>query len=358
MTIRCEVLGRSFTYKGIRYEGAFELPLSDAVRFNGVPFLAVEGSMMAMVNNGDRDVVVYVGNRPIFWKVGEKRFIPEYFGRRLKKEVSFLKEVSFADTVIEIQEEWGLIRNGGLGDIIMLLPVFYALLKKNSKGKLFIDDEYEAIFKHDKRIISFREAEKIEKPKSMLNLSGYVEHEIEVRTWHRTDAFAYKVGIKLEEIDFGFDRIWEGKNSKKILFFPEARADNRLWKEEYWDELADRLIKRGYIVEGYGFINRNGSWWRGKLENSEAKEILSKARAVVCLDSGFMHLAGAMGVPCLAMFSSFPAKTRAKYYKSVFAVEKEVDCRCFDYVCRKNGRPCMEFSPEEVEKWLISYLLN
>ncbi len=62
-------------------------------------------------------------------------------------------------------------------------------------------------------------------------------------------------------------------------------------------------------------LSRRGLTWR------QSAATLLTCDVVLAPDSSMMHVAGALGVPCVALFGPFPWKLRTAYYKSVHALQ-------------------------------------
>jgi hypothetical protein len=82
-----------------------------------------------------------------------------------------------------------------------------------------------------------------------------------------------------------------------------------------------------------------------KLTIRQSAAVLATCDAFICPDSGLLHIAGALGIPTVALFGSFPAKARARYYPSVRALTGHAPCAPCNHHVRADrqwpaGQPC------------------
>lgn len=127
-----------------------------------------------------------------------------------------------------------------------------------------------------------------------------------------------------------------------------AYGPAKMWFAERFAAVADRLIERyGAEVLLFGSAGdlpqaervRNHARHplidlTGKTNLAEAVSMIAKCSLFISNDSGLMHVAGALGVPLVAVFGSTnPATTSPPGMKSVI-VRKPVDCSpCLKKVC-------------------------
>ncbi len=158
---------------------------------------------------------------------------------------------------------------------------------------------------------------------------------------------------------------WEGRNNF-IACSIGTKFEVNDWGIKNWQELLRQLSRK---YSGYGLVffgssdefsrseQLSKSWLGpslnlcGKLEPRVAAAVLKGARIFLGHDSGPMHLAAAVGIPCVAVFSArnkpgvwFPygASHRAIYHKQ----------KCFGCglaVCKKYNKKCINsITAEEV----------
>lgn len=130
------------------------------------------------------------------------------------------------------------------------------------------------------------------------------------------EALNYSI-INTEPLDYGVD--WHNFTSKQsikpYLFFLHGTTwEAKHWPEPYWQQLADLAMQGGYAVymtsatsEQKARVERLASRAVNitilpKLSITEALQYLKGAAGVVTVDTGFGHLASALGVPVVALY--------------------------------------------------------
>ncbi len=167
----------------------------------------------------------------------------------------------------------------------------------------------------------------------------------------------------------------ENVNEKIIAFCPGSQHFTKQYPAKYFVELGGRLSSEGYkvILLGGKSDKKICAEITSEIEGSEnrssdnnlfeiARE-MSKCKAVVCNDSGLMHLATAVGTPTLAIFGStvkefgfFPYKA-----KSVVVENRGLNCRPCSHIgkskCKEGHFKCMlELTPDLVYENLMNLL--
>lgn len=146
-------------------------------------------------------------------------------------------------------------------------------------------------------------------------------------------------------------------NGKKLLAVaPGSKWESKVWDEIYYFEVVNRLIQRErcYPIIFGGSEDRNkgerllkqwktGSNLAGLLNVRESAAMLMDCALYLGNDTGTMHLAGAVGTPCVAIFAAIDYRDRFMPFgvkNTVF--RKSVECEgcvtpdCFnDHKCLK-----------------------
>lgn len=78
--------------------------------------------------------------------------------------------------------------------------------------------------------------------------------------------------------------------------------------------------------------------------------IINAMDLIITVDSGAMHLAGALGVPIVGLFSTVPGWTRIKYYHRAIAIDSKYPCA----PCFRIGMECARSIPTPGTDWMPS----
>lgn len=86
----------------------------------------------------------------------------------------------------------------------------------------------------------------------------------------------------------------------------------------------------------------------GKTSLRQLAALLDLSDRVVCLDSGPMHIAAALGKPIVALFGPTDASRTGPYSSSARVLTHEITCRpCLKRVCRFGHQDCLRKLPAE-----------
>ena len=103
--------------------------------------------------------------------------------------------------------------------------------------------------------------------------------------------------------------------------------------------------EKGQVEEILGLMHTPALSLAGELNLRQLAGALGRAKALVCNDSAPMHIAAAMGTPCLAIFGPSKSVETAPYGPGHKVAKVEVPCRvaCDESVClRQPYHECME----------------
>lgn len=117
---------------------------------------------------------------------------------------------------------------------------------------------------------------------------------------------------------------WQGA----VGFAPEAGHPSRTWPVEYSRTLSEKLKGAPLVLLGTSpspplpcdFDSR------GQLGLEELLGLLSVLRLMICMDSGMLHLAAAVGVPTVCVFGGVTPEFRVHGEQRVLALQAELDC--------------------------------
>ncbi len=148
------------------------------------------------------------------------------------------------------------------------------------------------------------------------------------------------------------------QHPRLLLMAPGAAyGAAKRWDSKKFNEVAAAYIRSGGIVAVLGSpsernigdeviadLPANKAFnLAGETSFSDLYNLISHARACVANDSGIMHLAAAVGLPGVAVFG--PTDYRATgpvSDKWMLVFDKEPCAPCFERVCPKGNRKCME----------------
>ncbi len=160
----------------------------------------------------------------------------------------------------------------------------------------------------------------------------------------------FKPGSVHSEIDL---------DKKYIGFAPGSRHFTKMWPEKYFIDLGNYLLKSGYTTALFGGKDdmetcaRISSEIHGSVNLSNNDDIIStaanmeKCRALICNDSGMMHVGCALKVPVLAIFGSTVEEFGFVPYKnkSIVLGNDGLSCRPCTHIgretCPKKHFKCM-----------------
>lgn len=174
------------------------------------------------------------------------------------------------------------------------------------------------------------------------------------------------------------ERIWkenfgEFPTLKVVGLNIGASWETKRWCGEYYAELADRLIEKGYGIAYFGgpmdieIVNRAVSQmnhknskhlkiFTGKISLQELAGLLRKCALFVTNDSGPMHVAVALDVPLVTMFGASPVPGFYPYNNISTLIKTPVDCHpCGIHTCAHLN--CMKvITVDIVEKYVMEAL--
>jgi heptosyltransferase-1 len=153
------------------------------------------------------------------------------------------------------------------------------------------------------------------------------------------------------------------KRKPLIVINPVARWETKLWPEQNFAELADRLIaeKQATIIftgsrSDHATVSRilnmmkhHAENWAGETTLKELAALASLADLFVTTDTGPMHVAAAVNAKVMALFGPTAPWRTGPYGPSNIVVRAELECApCFKRRC-KDGIRCMgSISVDEV----------
>ena len=140
-----------------------------------------------------------------------------------------------------------------------------------------------------------------------------------------------------------------------IVINPMARWETKLWPEQRFAELADRLVAeksavvvftgsradRDVVSRIRGTMKQPALNWAGETTLKELAALASIADLFVTTDTGPMHVAAAAGAKVLALFGPTAPWRTGPYGPSHIVIRAGLECSpCFKRTCDDNSR-CM-----------------
>lgn len=279
------------------------------------------------------------------------------------------------------------IRMGGIGDVIMLSASIkkyrdthpgerIILMTHPMNFELFEYSDHidEVLSVYDIDMYSFDKVIDLRFAVEPFNICKGKASWYEYTTMDRSDLFDRIVGVKSDK-DFPFyvnpacvsmmKRRLQYKPTDTIIGInPCATSIVRSMPLEYVEPLIDELLTNHVSkVVLFGKSDEWGERLRGIHRNflinltgqttlREMIALISLMSVVIAPDTSTTHIAGALGIPCVALFGNIDPKTRVSYYPSVkpFYPVGELACiPCFDrpqdkaYICHDlKGGICMK----------------
>ena len=153
------------------------------------------------------------------------------------------------------------------------------------------------------------------------------------------------------------------KGRKVVVLNPVARWKTKLWQEEKFALLADRLVlERNAVVVFTGsptdrevtgrvraMMRQHANDWTGETTLKELAALATLADLFITTDTGPMHLAAAAGCRVVALFGPTAPWRTGPYGNDHVVVRTGIDCSpCFRRDCDIGVRCMQEISVDEV----------
>ena len=263
--------------------------------------------------------------------------------------------------------------HGGVGDILMMTPGIRALKKEGHDVSVAIDrhrtrnDTYFNLLKRNKDIsfiYDYRYFNKNKFDKVIDITSVAYPYEQAGAKIGRASIFAKAMGVSIEDETpiYSVEKIYKTENSIALHFF--ATEERRSWSIEKANLLIKWLLNNTNCT--IILLDKSKDLYReskriiycGNMSVEKASQYLAGSDYFIGVDSGFMHLAGALDVHGVALFGSTDPITRVKDYKFIKSIYTDSDCRgCFYKTCNLNYECMNSISIFEVTKEIKSYAL-
>jgi heptosyltransferase-2 len=178
-----------------------------------------------------------------------------------------------------------------------------------------------------------------------------------------------EVGQEVPIVDFPKSGASKNGNAGYVVLHPGAAFGSaKRWLPERFVELMKRFPNFHWRLVGNneerernakmaGEIGSSLEDWTGRLSLPQLAEMMADARAVVCNDSGPMHLAAAVGSRVIAIFGSTEPMHTGPLGPGHRVVQKLVECSpCYLRECPIDLRCMKGVTVDDVEKILKEVL--
>jgi len=253
-----------------------------------------------------------------------------------------------------------VVRPGGLGDLVMLTAVFRAMARVAPEAKLTV-----CTYPWNAPVLDglpyVHEVIDYPLPKhrwmdfdAVVGLDDLLERHAEPAKVHALDALLQAFpGLVVEDRrpDYCTDSVermraaesWPRPKTKPggLVIGLQLQASAKARTYPRCPELIKLLVNRGHGVRIFGEPGRkhvqhdfgprvhdlpSGEPCGRAPSFRESVAIAQDCDVLIAPDSSLVHIAGALGIPCVALYGSFEAHTRMAYYPSVHALQGRRPC--------------------------------
>jgi ADP-heptose:LPS heptosyltransferase len=271
-------------------------------------------------------------------------------------EVIYLRALRALDSR---QESIVVMRDVGLGDVLMLWPSVRGLKQKFPGLRITyaVDSRYVDLFRGwaEDYVEAVVPIVSLQGHFKAIDLRGYSERADDRKTEHRLDVFAkylqvhpladrsIRVRLQPPEIEQAETVLrtggWDGRQPLAMVAWRGSTWHRSLPPEILQQVLVALRDERFAVVvvdeEPQGMAVDGVMNLTGKTSVRQLAAILSHASVVVSPDTGVYHLAQAVGRPTVVIFSTVEPDKRVRYYERCEVIwHKEVPCApCWDTGC-------------------------
>ncbi len=279
---------------------------------------------------------------------------------------------------IERPMEQMIVRDAGIGDLLLLEPVLRELHKLGNRN-ISVLSRYPEVYENNPVISNLHKASdkssnaglKVIDFDDWQDLRSYSEMSPRRHREHRTDIYNLAFNLKIKDKE---PRLYFNKNETPLIVKRDGYrfigvsvdASHNFRKYPYEKELIDHILKvdkKNIVVllgsEANGeYKHRRVSDLRGKTTIRQMINCVRGLDYCIAVDSGVMHVALTLHIPTLCIFTIITADYRVRYYTGKYTVmTADLDCLgCGDwhmYKCKKIGTsdglaPCQQLNPKDI----------
>lgn len=264
-----------------------------------------------------------------------------------------------------------IVRVGGFGDLLLLRPSLAKLMDEGHEVGVSCFPQFRAALKGlNVSFITYPIPEDLNQGWTVINLENVIEHGEEARTVPMADLFAqrldvhpgsYAVTYPVSDAEREWARgLWKKRGAvKRIALQVLASAACRTWPAENMQEAVKLMLARNWQVLLMGAPKEfQIDWEHERLINvtadprvktfDQSAAVLTTCDGFLGPDSALTHLAGALGIPGIALYGPFPSALRVSHAKSIRAIDGAGPCApCFHHRRALNGdfpegKPCSQ----------------
>lgn len=267
--------------------------------------------------------------------------------------------------VWEKKERICIIRPGGLGDVLLCTPIIKALKETFDLPITFVTSPpFVSLLEGNEYLDSIvTDIPTNNKNTMVFDLRHQLEDYSLVRNCqHRIDSLAEFCGVTVNDFTISLP-LFVNELSFALKFFKDFKTRGkhrvvglalrsafrlRSWIETYSRTLVDLLPGFEFLIFGandwYSFSHARVKS-AVSLELLQVMALISLCNLFVTTDNGLLHIAGALGVPTIALFGSLPPELRIKYYPNVHPIISKATCvPCYEWQRGSEGdrRYCID----------------
>lgn len=253
-----------------------------------------------------------------------------------------------------------ITRPGGIGDLIQLTPLIRELHSRGIAVSVSTHVRYhEALLNQPCTLLPYPLEESVVRS---FDAHGWMENSVEDANGrqHIVDTFADRAGITVMDKQASYivtdeERDWARQrfprtHKPRVAVQSRASSDCRNYPDELFHVVCSMLIGGGcevVLVGAPGSMKAHPAYIclpAQGLSFRQSAAVVADCDVCIGPDSSLVHLSGALGVPCVALFGPFAWESRTKYAPKTWAISGKAPCApCFHHARTDPwvaGKPC------------------